>query len=342
MNPVFRLKNITVEYQETFALKDIDLEINSSDVLGVMGQSGTGKTTLLKLLSGIETPSRGTIWYKGTQINKKTIHLLRKNVTMLFQTPQFLRGTVYTNLAYGLRIRKIDEKQVKSRIKRVLEKVRLEGYQERDANSLSGGEQQRIALARALLLDPEVLLLDEPTSNLDPVNAQIISKVIEEEGHIRCVVISTHDYDQIKRLTNRTIYIDDGRITEEGHPSEIVSIIRLTENVFTGETLMENGVSQVNVGNIIIRVTDAMSGATTIHVSPKDIILSKARIDTSARNQFHGTIIGIEDLERIVRLSIDVGEVFKVQITRKSFEEMGLNLGSKVFINFKASSVIVI
>jgi tungstate transport system ATP-binding protein len=327
-------------YGEVKALDDISLEINEGRILGISGHSGAGKTTLLRILAGLELPSRGEFTFKGTVVTGENLEQLRKRATMIFQTPLFLKGDVSTNLSYGLRLRKASEEEIRTKSHEVLKKVRLEGYESRIARKLSGGEQQRVALARALMFDPEVLLLDEPVSNLDQTNAKVISDIIVEEAKHRDVIISTHDFSQLRRLTEITVRIDEGRVTEYGNTREVMSLSNLTENVFTGHASLEEGVYKVDTGNVILSTTSSNEGRTVIHVRPQDIILSKEKIETSARNQFKGVVSSAEEHGTVMWLKIDVGEVFTVQITKKSFFEMGLNVGTEIYISFKASSVI--
>ena len=336
---VFKLVDLSMDFGSESALTEIKLDL-SNEPLGIIGKSGAGKTTLLKILAGLQTQTKGELEYNGSPVSTQTLLELRRNVTMIFQSPLFLRGDVNTNLSYGLRLRGASEDQISERLRDALELVSLTGYGERDARSLSGGEQQRIALARALILDPDVLLLDEPTSNLDPVNASIITDILIQESSKRTVIIATHDLDQVKRIAKRVIFLENGAIIEEGDPYELESIQRFTENVFTGLSTVEEGVSQVSVGEIIIRTSTPMTGRVSLHVRPQDIILSKDWIETSARNQFRGPITGVNERNGIVLIDIAVGEVFSVQITRKSFNEMGLKLGEPVNISFKASSVV--
>jgi tungstate transport system ATP-binding protein len=267
---------------------------------------------------------------------------LRRGVTMIFQSPLFLKGDVYTNMAYGLRLRGTPEDAIQEKVDEGLERVRLPGYGCRDARKLSGGEQQRVALARALVLDPQVLLLDEPTSNLDVPNAKVVSAIIEEEAKGRTVVVSTHDLDLIRSLTTRTVHLDGGRVTEVGAPTEITSITRLTENLFTGTSTMVDGVANVDIGGTVIRVAAERTGRVTIHVKPEDIIVSGERISTSARNQFRGNVVGVEDHDGTVVLRVDAGQVFAVHVTKGSFRAMGLNIGREVYISFKATAVLVL
>ena len=341
MTAKYSLKGVTKNYANVEALKGIDLDINE-ELLGIIGHSGVGKTTLLKILAGLEQPTSGIIKYKDQQIDESNTPLLRKSVTMIFQSPLFLRGDIFTNVAYGLRLRKLPEPVIKERVEHALEAVRLPGLTDRDARMLSGGEQQRVALARALVLDPEVLLLDEPTSNLDPGNASIINDILREQSERRVIVIATHDLPQVSRLADRVLFLKDGVISEEGAPDEMEAITRYTENIFPGISRRVEGVSTIKVNDLEIKFTEPVEGRVSIHVRPQDIILSNGWIETSARNQFRGPIVGVEEKNGVVMISVDVGAVFRAQITRKSFNEMGLSLGKEVNISFKASSVILL
>lgn len=340
MTLLFRLSQVSKTFDSLIALNNINLEIDQNEVLGIIGHSGAGKTTLLRLLAGLDYPTGGILEFKGRKITKESRKFLRKEVTMLFQTPLFLQGTVYSNLEYALKLKKISESERSYRVKKALEMVRLEGFSERNARNLSGGEQKRVALARAILIDPLVLVLDEPTSNLDPINARIMANIIGEEAKERCVVIATHDYSQIKLLTNRTVSLEYGKVNEVGITKDLLAFTKFTDNVFTGTSKQVDGIAHVDVGGVVIMVANKLCKKPTIHVRPEDIIVSKNYIDSSARNQFKGKITSLKDHNSAVRIDVDVGEVINVQITRKSFKEMGLNIGSEIFISFKASSVI--
>ena len=336
---VFKLKGLSMTFNGKEALNGINLDVHE-EPLGIIGKSGAGKTTLLKILAGLHTHTQGVLHFRGSPVTAQRLLELRRNVTMIFQSPLFLRGDVNTNLAYGLRLRGISEELIDRRLMETLELISLSGYGNRDAKSLSGGEQQRVALARALILDPDVLLLDEPTSNLDAVNTSIITDILIQESTKRTIIIATHDLDQVKRIARRVVFLENGEITEEGDPYELDSIQRFTENVFTGMSRVEKGVAQLTVREITIRASTPLTGRVSLHVRPQDIIISKDWIETSARNQFRGPITGVNERNGIVMIDIDVGEVFTVQITRRSFNEMGLKLGEPVNISFKASSVL--
>jgi molybdopterin-binding protein len=194
------------------------------------------------------------------------------------------------------------------------------------------------------------LLLDEPTANLDPKNAQIIEDVISTVNHElkTTIVIATHNMFQAKALPTRIALIEDGKITEVGLPADVfgklsrdLSIFAAVDNRFSGKAqLTAEGTALVDIGNgVLVEVTAQKQGEISIFISPQDIILCKTAIHSSARNEFKGEIVEVADSDSVVKLKVDVGKIFAVQITKKSFKEMELNLGSDVYIAFKASSV---
>ena len=337
---IYRLEAVGRRYGAKEALSDINLGVEDGSILGVIGQSGAGKTTLLKILAGLEPPSSGKLLYRGETVDTHRAATLRREATMIFQAALFLRGDVASNVAYGLQLREVPEGEIESRVRDALERVRLTGFESKDARKLSGGEQQRLAFARALVLDPKVLLLDEPTSNLDSANASIISDIIAEEAGRRLVVVATHDYGQVRRLAGRVIQLEGGKMIGEGETGTLFADPRFAENVFSGTSKIVQGVAQVEVGGgIIIHAAFNREGRVAVRISPEDIILSKQFIETSARNEYKGRIVAVEELCSIIRLKVDAGRIFTVQITRRSLVEMGLNVGSEVYMSFKASSV---
>lgn len=222
MGGTYELDDVSKNYGRIAALEDLTVRIGGGPT-AVLGYSGAGKTTLLKILAGLEMPSRGTIRYKDTEITEKNVRSLRRAVTMLFQEPVSFNRSVLENVAYGLRIRGVSKEEATRRASETLVSVRLKGFESRKATKLSGGEQQRVALARALVLEPEVLLLDEPTSNLDPANAAVIMEVIQEYAKKGLVVVSTHNFLHVRRLTRWAIYLEKGRILETGATIDLLN-----------------------------------------------------------------------------------------------------------------------
>lgn len=212
-------------YGGVWVLQDISIKLSRGEILGVVGPTGSGKTTLLRLVNLLEAPSSGSIRLEGLTLNdltEKEKLSARRRMAMVFQKPVMFKGSVQDNVSYGLKIRgKKDKKIVRS----ALEAVFLSGYDSRDASCLSGGEMQRVALARALVLQPEILLLDEPTANLDPKSAAAIDRVIQSlAGHNTLVILATHNMLQCKRLAGRVAVLMKGRLAAVGQPEEIFDL----------------------------------------------------------------------------------------------------------------------
>ena len=350
MSYIAELRNVTRNFTGITALDEVNLQVMQGEVLALLGPNGSGKSTLLRILASIDTPSDGEVYFRNTKVTDRNIAQFRKESTMVFQKTTLFNTTVYNNVAYGLKLRKISKRQIDEKVARVLALVRLNDSQQRHAKRLSGGEQQRVALARALVLETELLLLDEPTANLDPRNASIIEEAITTINRQQrtTVVMATHNMFQAKNLPMRIALMENGKISEIGSPADIFRKLSKTlasfaavENTFAGEArVVEDGTTVVDVGNDVRIVAVApRTGKISVFISPDDIILSKTSITSSARNSLEGNIAEILDLDSVVRLRVDAGKSFTVQITRRSFQEMGLNLGSHVFLAFKASSV---
>lgn len=353
MSCIMELENVTKHFNGVTALRDVSLKIMEGEILTVLGPNGSGKTTLLKILALIERPSMGSVHYRGERVTDENLVRLRRKATMVFQRPVLLNTTVYENVAYGLRIRGFPDGEIRRAVEEALKLVHLEGFEKRHARRLSGGEQQRVSLARAIALKTELLLLDEPTANLDPKSAAIIEDAILTVNRElkNAIIMATHNVFQARAMPNRIALMEMGRIREVGTPHEIFSSLSETligfaalDNTLIGEAKThDNGVTIVDLGNNVKIITTARAeGKVSVFISPEDIILSKTRFESSARNLFKGRVTEISDMGPVVKLKVDVGKPFTVQITKRSFEEMKLNLNSEVYIAFKASSVHVL
>jgi molybdopterin-binding protein len=350
MTSLVELKNLTKQYDNVTALHDANLQIEKGETVTLMGPNGSGKTTLLRIMAGLEKPTSGELYFHGTRINDTNRRQIRDHSTLVFQRTAVFNTTVYHNIAYGLKVRKYADREMEQKVVHALRTVKLEGYEKRQAKNLSGGEQQRIALARALIMDPELLLLDEPTANLDPKTTSIIEETIDHinRQHDTTIIVATHNIFQAQTITTRAALLLQGRIIQVGpvdeiftKPSKILASFARLENIFTGTSrLLEEGTSLIDVGNgIQVETATLQTGAVDIYIRPEDIILSKHPMKSSARNLFKGTITEIRDQGPVVKLKITAGKEFLVQITKRSFTEMQLNLGTKVHLTFKASSV---
>lgn len=216
MTPYVETVDVTKQYDGVHALDRVSITANVGQVTTIVGVNGAGKTTLLKILAGLDSPSTGIILIRGHETNQNE---LRAYCTMVFQESVMFGASVYNNVAYGLKINGIPNQELSSRVKSALALVNLDGFEKRHARRLSSGEQQRVAMARALALGRDVLLVDEPTANLDPANAMIIERAIKDSARSRVVLLSTHNLAQARRLSQHVIHLYRGHVVEEGEPA---------------------------------------------------------------------------------------------------------------------------
>lgn len=214
---IYQLRNLTQSYNGHPIVQIDWLEIYEGEILAIVGPSGAGKSTLLRLLNFLERPTNGDLTFEQSSPNGSTLPLeTRRQVTTVFQTPVLLNRSVAANVAYGLKVRGQDKKIIDRAVTEALERVGLSKLAHQSARTLSGGEAQRVALARALVIQPTVLLLDEPTANLDPYNVKLIEDIVAEENRQKgtTVVLVTHNVFQAKRLAHRTSLLLEGRLVE--------------------------------------------------------------------------------------------------------------------------------
>ncbi len=214
---MYVLEGVRKSYDGRCVLDLSRLEIGRGKVLAVVGPSGAGKSTLLRLLNFLEPPDGGSITFQGYRIGRGPVPLpLRRQVTTVFQRPALLSTSVVGNVVYGLRLRGM--RDGRERTQAVLQRLGLAELARTPAHKLSGGEAQRVALARAIILSPAVLLLDEPTANLDPYNVGLIEEVVREMNRREgtTVVWVTHNILQARRVADRVLLLLNGRAVEEG------------------------------------------------------------------------------------------------------------------------------
>lgn len=332
---IFKVRNLKKVYNNKIVLDVDNLDFQEGKIYAIVGPNGSGKTTLLNILNLLEKADEGQIFFHDQEITNKSnedILEIRRRMTLVNQDPFLFHSTVYDNIAYGLKIRSIPPKVQKSRIKSALNIVGLSGFKDRRANQLSGGEAQRAVIARALVIEPEVLFLDEPTANIDQKHIDVVERIIKKiKKEIKTTVIfTTHDLSQAYRLADEVISLLDGKIIKQ-----------VPENLLRGEIIKGgDGLKWFKtMGNIKFAIVSEKVGLAYISIDPRDIILSYEQFQSSARNSFLGKITKIIEQNHLVKLEIDIGIPLLLIITRESFFKMNLNLGSKVYLTFKASVV---
>jgi len=224
MEPILTLKEL-VFHRDDFVLEIKRLELEPGCVYLLQGPNGAGKSTLLQLLALLLQPARGELRFAGQRVNGRAEReRLRKQITLVEQNPYLFDCSVYRNLAFGLRLREVSGDLQRRRIAQALQAVGLEGFEQRRAQALSGGETRRVALARALVLRPQLLLLDEPTAGLDREILPIFEQCLADlPGQGTTVVIAGHDSDQPRRLAAKILQLDRGRLvsTTGDSPSKL-------------------------------------------------------------------------------------------------------------------------
>lgn len=214
MNPVFELEGVKKSYQGRMVVDVERLSIHPGEIFGIVGPSGSGKSTLLRLINFLEPVDAGRIMFDGVERNSRGIPLeVRRSITTVFQHPALIDASVRSNIEFGLRLRGVSNPR--KIVDEWLDRIGMTGLADAKARTLSGGEAQRVALARAVILQPAVLLLDEPTANLDPANVELIEKVIHDLSRERTtIVLVTHNIFQAKRLAQRVAFLLAGKIVE--------------------------------------------------------------------------------------------------------------------------------
>jgi len=357
---VIRITDLSRKVGTRTILQTINLGINRGEIFTFIGPSGSGKTTLLRLIDLLDTPTTGTIIFDGTDTAaSNTVRLsIRRRMGMVFQKPAVLNTTVAGNVAFGLKFRGVEKSGIDARVREALDIVGLLHLAAQKAVTLSGGEMQRVAIARALVTRPEVLLLDEPTANLDPVNAELIENLIlrVHRQFQTTIILSTHDMIQGQRLADRIGVIMDGRIVQVGTPNDIfyqpagkniarfVGIDTMLKGIVTSN---EEGHAIVSVGNAVFEVLTPCRPGTQValFIRPEEVTVTLKDGDlpkTSVRNQLTGTIKKMLPFGPFIRVTIDFGSPLTALVTRRSSDELGLAVGLTVIAGVKATAIHVI
>ncbi len=330
MMNVYQLRNVTFNYGTEFNLVDVCVDIKQSKITAIVGPNGSGKTSFLNILSFLKRPCTGSLIYNGEELNRINLARFKSSVGYVQQNPYLLRGSAFKNIELGLKLKHV-EKQ--SRTKKVLEVMHLLGITDlssRMARTLSGGEAQKVAIGQVLVLEPEVLILDEPFSHLDK-NAihefeQLILKLKEKLD--KTIIFTTHNQYQAQWLADDIYSVIKGKI-----------ISTQTINLFSGSYDPKN--NSLNTGKQVIIISEDISQLEHIAVDPKQIVLSNEQLHSSMQNSFPGKITGINEENGLVRVTVAAGDNFQAVVTHKAFQALGLSIGAEVWISFKSSSILV-
>lgn len=356
---ILAVRDLVVRYGEVTIIEVPALEIWEREILAIMGPNGSGKSTLLRVLGLLEAPREGEVFFKGQKVDFSSPGLLnlRRRIAVVFQEPLLLDTTVSKNVALGLRLRRI--RGGREKVRWWLDRLGIAHLKDRPARTLSGGEAQRTSLARAFVLDPDVLLLDEPFAALDPPTREALLadlRGILSETRTTTVFV-THDRDEALALGDRVAVMMRGKILQLDAPERIFSS-PIDEEVarFVGvETILPGRVISAEEGLVVAEIDgrkievagEASPGERVlVCIRPEDIALAPSlplggRVgggDSSVRNSLEGRVKRAIPFGFSFRIVLDCGIPLVALITRQSFRELGLKEGTTVIASFKATA----
>ncbi len=346
MSKDLKLENITKVFGTLVAVDRVNLEVKEGEFVCLLGPSGCGKTTILRMITGFETPTEGKVTYDGKVINN--LMPQQRDFGIIFQSyALFPNMNVHENIAFGLKMRKVPKNAMRERVKEMLDLVGLYGWRENYPAQLSGGQQQRVALARALAPNPSVLLLDEPLSALDAkirVRLRAVIKRLQQELGITMIYV-THDQEEALAIADRVVVMELGKIKQEGTPLEIY---KFPKSSFVADFVGTSNFFQGKRQRDKVHYKDwefLVPGAETMPAEDIYLAIRPEKIEVMRPGQMpeeversnlaHGRIEVITFLGAVVRLVISMdGEEIICDVVEKDFELKNLNRGDAVDLYF--------
>jgi putative spermidine/putrescine transport system ATP-binding protein/spermidine/putrescine transport system ATP-binding protein len=305
--PMVRLRGIQKRFDKVLAVEKTDLDIEEGSFVTLLGPSGCGKTTILRMIAGLEVPTEGDIFIKGKRINDMPIH--KRNLGMIFQNYSlFPHKNIFANVAFGLKYRNVPKEEIRKRVTRALEMVRLPGVETRMPAQLSGGQQQRIALARAIVIEPDVLLMDEPLSALDENLREDMRREIDNLQQMLGVttIFVTHDQREALSMSDSIVVMKQGVVQQQGSPEDVYNFpVNHFVADFLGHSNFFDAVVKNREGDIVVVKTEDHSDVRVLDPRkraegmPVELVIRAQRINIFRKgdagvspdaNLFDGTI----------------------------------------------------
>ncbi|HSW58641.1 MAG TPA: ABC transporter ATP-binding protein [Dehalococcoidales bacterium] len=349
--------NLSKKYAEREVLKNVNLKIERAEVFALIGPTGAGKTTLIRILDLLEAPSSGQFFFNGEDVSSHQVDrlALKRRMSYVHQRPLVFNMNVFDNVACGLRWRHLNSSIIKRKTEEALDLVGMASFRNGSAKTLSGGEMQRIAIARALVTEPEVLFLDEPTANMDPVSTAKVEEVLAHIINQRktTIIMSTHNMSQGQRMANRLGTLIGGELLQTGTVSDIfnqpqnravaefVGVENIIRGVVEGK---DNELASIAVnGEKITAISNLPVGEKVdVLIRPEYIVFSSTPASGSARNVFKCQVNRINTIGSSVRIEATCGFPLLGVITVQSAQELGISIGKEIYASFKATAIHVI
>jgi sulfate transport system ATP-binding protein len=347
------VENVTKRFPATHApaVSGISFTAPAGSITTLLGPSGSGKSTVLRIVAGLEHPDSGRIRFGDEDVTDLAVQ--KRNVGFVFQSyALFKHMTVDANVAFGLKVRKLPRREVAEKVADLLRVVGLEGYGKRYPAQLSGGQRQRVAFARALAIQPKVLLLDEPFGALDArvrVELRDWLRRFHDEQHVTTLLV-THDQEEAMELSEHVVVMHEGRIEQAGRPDEIydhpatpfVAEFVGGANVFSGK--VENGRAALSPSlSMPLRAPGREGAAVQAFVRPQEVKLSRAGDEDTAERV---TVARVERLARVgssvkVALALPDGGAMTVELSVRELESLGVAEGDRVLVDLQAAKIFV-
>ena len=331
MEALYQISGLAFSYAGRRVLDLDELLLERDQVTAVVGPNGSGKSTLFDLLAFLRRPDAGRILFRGKPAAETANAVLRRQVGYIQQKPYLMKMSVRDNIGLGLKFRGAARTDIDAAVDAVADELGLGSLLERNAGRLSGGEIQKVALARALALQPDVVIMDEPFTYLDETTVHDIEDWIAEQRASRgkTIIFSTHDRLRAQSLSDHILSLINGRL----YPIS-------SGNLFSGT--LDAGNNTFTCGSARFTVPENITSGHKLYIDPKHLVISAERLSSSMRNNFSGTITAMSTVNGEVHLKIKSEVTFHAVITRKALEELNLQLGNAVWVSCKSSQLIVL
>ena len=356
---VLEILGLEKKYDSGFHLEISELCLNQNEILAIIGPNGSGKSTLLKLIGLLEKSGKGKIFFYGKNISNGPVDQIktRREMAVVLQESILFNTSVYNNILMGLKIRNIKVSNVKEHLDFLVDRLKIGKLLNRNIKDLSGGEKQRVSLVRAFVLDPKLLLLDEPLANIDESSKEELRKdlfkLLKHSG--KSTIYVTHDRSEAMALADNIAILNEGRIEQIGEKKEV---FKKPVNEFTAkfvgiETLLSGVVNECsgslctvkignNVGRVFVLDKAEVGSKVLLAIRPEAVILYNIELkpkDSSAMNLYKGTVTEIQDIGLFKKVGINCGFDLISFVTQNSLDRLNITVGKKIFAGFKASSI---
>ena len=345
---MIRLENLTVQLKQ-FTLSAINLKVQRGEYFIILGPTGAGKTLLLETIAGLRKSDAGSIFINNIDVTRMEPE--RRRIGFVYQDyALFPHLSVKDNIIFGLKCRRVTKASITERLTRLTELLNIGDLLEHRPETLSGGEKQKVSLARALSTDPDVVLLDEPISALDPQQRESVQNDLKDicKKLNRTFIHVTHNFEEAVALGDRMAVLSEGQLIQSGTPEEIfrhpnsefVARFAMTRNIFSGLVTDDgSGGAIFTIDNNKLEVVTELRGQLHASVRPEDILISREMLISSARNSIKGKITHVDNRGATLYITISTPIQFVCLVTRRSYEELGLSEGNNAYVTFKASAI---